>query len=139
MPATDNAWDVVPNLAVEVVSPTDNVEGLEQKIAEYFRAGVQLIWVVHPTRSKVHVYQSPTQITVLSKNDVLDGGTVVPGFKLAIGRTLPGSDGRTSRNEWTGDGALTQIAVRNFATTFSARLGSARTQRAGQSEYLNSR
>jgi Uma2 family endonuclease len=84
LPATDNAWDVVPNLATEVVSPTDSVEELEQKIAEYFRADVQLVWVVHPTRSKVHVYQSPTQITVLSKNDVLDGGTVVPGFKLAL-------------------------------------------------------
>jgi Uma2 family endonuclease len=82
--ATDNAWDVVPNLAAEVVSPTDSVEELEQKIAEYFRAGVQLVWVVHPTRSKVHVYQSPTQISVLSRNDVLDGGTVVPGFKLAL-------------------------------------------------------
>jgi Uma2 family endonuclease len=85
MPATDNVWDVVPNLATEVVSPTDSVEELEQKIAEYFRAGVQLVWVVHPTRSKVHVYQSPTQITVLSKAEVLDGGTVVPGFKLALG------------------------------------------------------
>ena len=84
MPATANAWDVVPNLATEVVSPTDSVEELEQKIAEYFRAGVQLVWVVHPTRNKVHVYQSPTQITVLSKNDVLDGGTVVPGFKLPL-------------------------------------------------------
>jgi Uma2 family endonuclease len=84
LPATANAWDVVPNLATDVVSPTDSVEELEQKIAEYFRAGVQLVWVVHPTRSKVHVYQSPTQITVLSTNDVLDAGTVVPGFKLAL-------------------------------------------------------
>jgi Uma2 family endonuclease len=84
IPPTDNAWDVVPNLAIEVVSPTDSVEELEQKIAEYFRAGVQRVWVVHPTRSKVHVYQSPTQITVLLQNDVLDGGTVVPGFKLAL-------------------------------------------------------
>jgi Uma2 family endonuclease len=84
MPATDNAWDVVPNLATEVVSPTDSVEELEQKIAEYFRAGVQLVWVVHPTRSKIHVYRSPTQIAVLSKNDVLDGWTVVPGFQLAL-------------------------------------------------------
>ena len=61
-----------------------NVEELEQKIAEYFHAGVELVWVVHPTRSKVHVYQSPTQITVLLKDDVLDGGTVVPGFRLAL-------------------------------------------------------
>jgi Uma2 family endonuclease len=84
MPATDDAWGVVPNLAIEVVSPTNKVEELEQKIVEYFRAGVELVWILHPTRSKVHVYQSPTQITVLSKNDVLDGGTVVPGFKLSL-------------------------------------------------------
>jgi Uma2 family endonuclease len=84
IPATDNAWDVVLNLATEVVSPTGSVEELEQKIAEYFRAGVQHVWVVHPTRSKAHVYQSPRQITVLSQNDVLDGGTVVPGFRLAL-------------------------------------------------------
>ena len=91
LPATDNAWDVVPNLATEVVSPTDSVEELEQKIAEYFRAGVQLVWVVHPTRSKVHVYASPTQIVVLSKNDVLDGGTVVPGFELHLAELFTGA------------------------------------------------
>jgi Uma2 family endonuclease len=43
IPLTDNAWDVVPNLATEVVSPTDSVEELEQKIAEYFRAGVERV------------------------------------------------------------------------------------------------
>jgi Uma2 family endonuclease len=95
IPATDNSWDVVPNLATEVVSPTDSVEELEQKIAEYFRAGVHLVWVVHPTRSKVHVYQSPTQITVLSRNDVLDGGTVVPGFKLALAELFTEATGAT--------------------------------------------
>lgn len=84
IPATENAWNVVPNLATEVVSPTDSVDELEQKIAEYFRAGVQLVWVVHPTRTKVHIYHSPTQITVLSRDEVLDGGAVVPGFQLAL-------------------------------------------------------
>ena len=84
MPPTDNAWDVVPNLATEVVSPTDKADEIEQKIAEYFRAGVELVWVVYPLQSKIHVYQSPTQITVLTKADVLDGGTVVPGFRLAL-------------------------------------------------------
>jgi Uma2 family endonuclease len=84
VPSTGNAWDVVPNVATEVVSPTDSIDELEQKIAEYFRAGVQLVWVVHPTRSKIHVYESPTQITVLSRGEVLDGGAVVPGFKLPL-------------------------------------------------------
>jgi Uma2 family endonuclease len=84
VPTTGNAWNVVPNLTTEVVSPTDNVEDLDDKIAEYFRAGVQLVWVVYPTKSKIHVYSTPTQITVLTRADVLDGGTVVPGFRLPL-------------------------------------------------------
>lgn len=83
LPFTD-AWDVIPNLAVEVVSPTDKADEIEQRIAEYFRAGVQLVWVVYPTWSKIHVYQSPTQISVRTRADFLDGGAVVPGFKLAL-------------------------------------------------------
>jgi Uma2 family endonuclease len=84
LPPTDNAWDVVPNLATEVVSPTDVIDELEQKIDEYFRAGVEVVCVVHPLLKKIHVYHSPTQITVLSRGDVLDGGAVVPGFKLPL-------------------------------------------------------
>lgn len=84
LPMTD-PWDVVPNLATEVVSPSDKASELEVKIAEYFRAGVQLVWVVHPTLSKIHVYTSPTEpIRVLNVGDVLDGGAVVPGFKLPL-------------------------------------------------------
>ena len=84
VPLTD-PWDVVPNLATEVVSPNDNAGELETKIAEYFHAGVELVWVVHPTMRKIHVYSSPTQpISVLNPGDVLDGGTVVPGFSLPL-------------------------------------------------------
>jgi Uma2 family endonuclease len=84
LPSTD-PWNVVPNLATEVVSPNDKVDEMEQKIAEYFRAGVELVWVVHPTLSKIHVYSSPTQpIVILNVGDVLEGGTVVPGFRLPL-------------------------------------------------------
>ena len=84
LPPTDNAWDVVPDLAVEVVSPTDKAEELQEKIAEYFRAGVTLVWVVYPLRSQVYVYQSPTQIRVLTAADELDGDPVLPGFRLSL-------------------------------------------------------
>jgi Uma2 family endonuclease len=84
IPPTDNAWDVVPNLATEVVSPTDKADEIEQKIIEYFRAGVELVWVVYPTQSKIYVYESPTRITGLTRSDVLTGGTAVPGFQLPL-------------------------------------------------------
>jgi len=84
IPRTDNAWNVVPNLTTEVVSPTDSVVELEKKIVEYFHSGVELVWVVHPDQSKIHVYQSPTQIQVLTMTDALEGGTVLPGFRLPL-------------------------------------------------------
>ncbi len=93
VPRLGNAWDVVPNFAAEVVSPTDSAEELDDKIAEYFRAGVQLVWVVYPNQSKIHVYESPTQpITVLWRNDVLEGGTVAPGFRLPLAELFTETD-----------------------------------------------
>ena len=93
IPVGDNAWDVVPDLAIEVVSPNDFAEELLEKIDEYFRAGVQLAWVVFPRQRLIYVYESLTQIRVLTAADVLDGGTVVHRFPLAAGGPLPGPAG----------------------------------------------
>lgn len=84
VPRTGNAWDVVPNLNVEVVSPTDAAEELQDKIEEYFRVGVELVWVVYPPQGKIFVYRSTTQVQVLTIKDELDGGTVLPGFRLPL-------------------------------------------------------
>ena len=85
VPRNDDAWNVVPNLTTEVVSPSNRAEELDAKITEYFRAGVQLVWVVYPLSNKIHVYSSPTApITVLTIKDTLDGGSVVPGFCLPL-------------------------------------------------------
>jgi len=89
MPASENAWDVVPELAVEVVSPTDFVEELLEKIEEYFRVGVQLVWVVYPRLRVIHVYDSYTKIRVLARTDTLDGGSVLPGFTLPLVKLFP--------------------------------------------------
>ena len=75
---------MVPNLAAEVVSPSDTVDELQRKIYEYFRAGVELVWIVFPRRAKIYVYESLTRIRVLTTNDILDGGAVIPGFRLAL-------------------------------------------------------
>src|SRR5947209_16806821 len=62
LPATDNAWDVVPDLAVEVISPNDLADELMQKLTEYFQAGVRLVWIVYPRQRLVYVYDSPTHV-----------------------------------------------------------------------------
>lgn len=84
MPLEGNAWEVVPDLAVEVISPSDLAEEVLDKLLEYFRAGVRLVWVVYPVQRVIYAYQSPTQVRILTGADELDGGSVLPAFRLAL-------------------------------------------------------
>jgi Uma2 family endonuclease len=86
MPARGDVWDVVPDLAVEVISPSNPAQESVQKVREYFEAGVSLVWLVYPVDRLVYIYGSPTEIRVLTAADTLDGGTVLPGFKLSLNR-----------------------------------------------------
>ncbi|MBY0457780.1 MAG: Uma2 family endonuclease [Gemmataceae bacterium] len=81
---TTNAWDVLPDLCVEVVSPNDLADEIETKIEEYFQAGVRLVWVVYPRHERFYVYESASQIRRLTRADLLDGGPVLPGFALPL-------------------------------------------------------
>jgi Uma2 family endonuclease len=77
-------WEVVPDLAVEVVSPTDAAADLLEKLDEYFEAGVRRAWVVYPGLKCVYDYTSFSQISVLRVGDRLDGGDLLPGFGLPL-------------------------------------------------------
>lgn len=85
----ENAWDVVPVLAVEVVSPSDTASELMDKVMEYFRAGVRLVWVVYPEQELVVIHDTLTQMRGLTRADTLDGGAVLPGFMLPLATLFP--------------------------------------------------
>jgi Uma2 family endonuclease len=78
------SWAVVPELAVEIVSLTNTADAVAEKLEEYYKAGVILVWVVYPGQSKVYAYTSTTAVRVLAPGDELDGGDVLPGFRLAL-------------------------------------------------------
>jgi len=79
-----NAWDVVPNITAEAISPSDLNEEVLEKIDEYFRSGVELVWVIYPRQRQIYVYESPTSVRILAENDTLDGGNVLPQFRLPL-------------------------------------------------------
>jgi Uma2 family endonuclease len=83
LPHTD-PWPVVPELAVEVVSPSDLAEDLRARVAEYFQVGVLQVWVVYPKQSLVDVYQASGTMHTLTRADDLDGGEMLPGFRLPL-------------------------------------------------------
>lgn len=80
----ENAWDVVPDLAIEVVSPSDTAQGLLEKVGEFFRAGVRQVWVVYPHPGVVYVYDTVESVKPVGRAGVLDGGDILPGFHLPL-------------------------------------------------------
>ncbi len=77
-------WQVVPDLAVEIVSPDDRAQDLADKVADYLEAGVRLVWVVSPRRRQVYVYWPDQPVDVLGPGQGLEGGEVLPGFRLPL-------------------------------------------------------
>jgi Uma2 family endonuclease len=89
----DGDWEIVPSLAVEVISPNEFFEDVIAKIAEYFRCGVEQVWVVIPRQKQVYVYQSFTLLRILTIADELDGGKLLPGFHLPVAAIFGGEAG----------------------------------------------
>ena len=68
------------------MSPTDLAEEIDNKVTDCFQSGVRLVWVFYPDSGRVYLYQSPTQVSILERTDTLDGGEVLPGFRLPMAR-----------------------------------------------------
>ena len=73
-----------PDLAVEVLSPSDTIEGVHGKIVEYFENDTKLAWVVNPEEQTVTVYHSPSPHKLLTNKDVLEGEGVLEGFSVPV-------------------------------------------------------
>lgn len=77
-------WEGAPDLAVEVISPGDTYTEVAEKVDEWLAAGCAMVWVVNPRRETIEVYRSPEDITVLRKDEILDGGDVIEGFQCLV-------------------------------------------------------
>lgn len=77
-------WPGAPDLAVEVVSPDDKAGEIKTKVSEYFQAGAKLVWVIYPETREVVIFRSIRESLVLSDQDNLEGGDVIPGFTCSV-------------------------------------------------------
>jgi len=84
-PETES-WPIIPDLAVEIVSPSNHAAKLLEKVREYEQAGVRLVWVVYPSAREVHVFDAGDRSVVrrLQVGDRLKGEPVLPGFELDL-------------------------------------------------------
>jgi Uma2 family endonuclease len=76
--------NLVPNLAVEVLSEGNSPTEMERKLNDYSASGVELVWYIDPEKCTVEVYTSPNLKTVLSERDILGGGGVLPGLEIDL-------------------------------------------------------
>lgn len=84
---------IPPDLAVEVVSPTDTAWKVQLKARDYVRAGVPLVWVVFPETRTVEVHRAGASIIeVLTEADALTGGDILPGFSVPVAELFLGED-----------------------------------------------
>ena len=76
--------EIIPDLAVEVVSPSDTPSEVRDKVGDWLRAGTRLVWVIDPATRSATVYRSMDDFETLSESDELAGAEVVPGFTGSI-------------------------------------------------------
>ena len=74
----------VPELVVEVVSPSDRRAAINDKALMWLRYGARLVWVVRPDARAVDVHREGSPVVALGENDALDGMDVLPGFSCAV-------------------------------------------------------
>jgi len=73
-----------PDLAVEVLSPNDLADKVNEKLGEYLDAGIPLIWIVDPRNRKIQTFENGQPRAHLTERDELTGGAVLPGFRCAV-------------------------------------------------------
>lgn len=80
----DGFWEVVPDLVVEVISPSDTVRYVVDKVAAYLDAGVEVVLTIDPKRLTLSIHTQDGVTRTLRENDVLELPDILPGFSLPV-------------------------------------------------------
>lgn len=81
---TEGYWPGPPDLAVEVLSPSDRPGKVKQKISRWFNFGTRQVWIVDMKHSSVSVYRSESDITTFSGSDYLEAQDLFPGLRISL-------------------------------------------------------
>lgn len=80
----DTFWHIAPDLAVEVVSPSESAADVQEKVHDYLSAGTRLMWVVYPRSQQVVAHTADGMARTLSGDDVLVSDDVLLGFRCTV-------------------------------------------------------
>ena len=88
-----------PDLAVEVLSPSDRPGKVKQKISRWFSFGTRQVWIVDPKHSTVSVYRSESDITTFSGSDYLEAQELFPGFRISLDKIFGPAPGTVKESK----------------------------------------
>jgi Uma2 family endonuclease len=87
--ASDDHITVAPNWVAEVLSEHDNAMEVDEKLEEFLRAGVDVVWIVNPSTRTVRVHRRDGGAALYHEGDTIDGGATFPGFQATVGDLFP--------------------------------------------------
>jgi Uma2 family endonuclease len=79
-----SVWTIFPLIACEIYSPANTYDEMQRKLKDYLAANIPLIWYFDPELKSVEVYAGSTAPTIVHENEVLDGGSILPGFTIDL-------------------------------------------------------
>ncbi len=81
---TKKGEDEIPEFVIEIISGNDNINLVEKKIVEYYKAGVSVVWLILPEEQTVHVYTSRKNVQICTDVDICSAKPVLPDFEISV-------------------------------------------------------
>ncbi|MFN3848309.1 MAG: Uma2 family endonuclease [Spirosomataceae bacterium] len=85
---TKQGVDVIPEFVIEILSENDNINKVEEKVAEYFKAGVKVIWNIYVEQKVVYVYTSRREVKICIENDICSAKPILEDFEVQVDKLL---------------------------------------------------
>jgi Uma2 family endonuclease len=86
---TEGSVPQLPDLVVEIKSPSDAYIGMREKADYYLAHGTRMVWLIFPEKNMIEVYEPDQDVVILLEDETLDGGDVLPGFTLPVRSVFP--------------------------------------------------
>lgn len=84
--------EMIPAFAIEIISTNDQINQMEKKLTEYFKAGVQVVWTINPQEALVSVYTSRREVKICLGSDICSAAPVLPDFEISVDMLLASSE-----------------------------------------------
>jgi Uma2 family endonuclease len=90
VPQEDSGFlEIAPDAVVEVISPNDVMQEVREKVEQWLRAGVRMVWVAYPPQREITVYRPGSKPMLLTADDEIPGEDVIPGFQCPVADLFP--------------------------------------------------